>query len=243
MMNAIKEEGGFKAAELITSFTKQIPQGNLFIPGFVNTLQDGASVDMHTLKPETGGLSKEAFSEFKKGKCIRTNDPFHSFFIYGREGEEIMENTFNNRNTFGTNSVFGYLHKKGGVLLIMDLQLYFGFTFAHYVEEQKKVHYRKSTAYTFMMKDVKGNTAKTIYHIYAKKKGYNPVLNTLEGPLTNAGALQKFVVNGIPVFKIDMQLAFTVLENDILNNKARNLINFSLPLYLKQTIKKLTGRR
>jgi len=34
--------------------------------------------------------------------------------------------------------------------------------------------------------------------------------------------------------------AYKVLEDDILNNKAQNLIDFSLSLYLKQTVKKIT---
>ena len=239
-MKAIQQEGEFKAGEMIDSFRRYLSQGHLFIPGFVNTLNSGDTVNMQTLKPETGGLSKEAFVRFKKGEVVRTNDPFHSFFIWGKNAETIAEDTFDNRDTFGTGSVFGYLHKQGATLLIVDLELYYGFTFAHYVEQQKKVSYRKDQTYTFDFIDMKGNRSETSFRIYAKKKGYNPVLNSLHKPFMESGTMQTFSVNGIPVMKINLQKAYTVLENDILHNNARNLINFSLPLYLKQTAKKIT---
>lgn len=240
-MNAIKEEGSFKPSEFIASFTNVLKNGNLFIPGFVNTLKNGDSVNMQTLKPETGGLSKESFAEFKKGKCIRTNDPFHSFFIYGKNSHEILEKTFGNKDTFGAESSFGYLHKNNGVLFIMDLELYYGFTFAHYVEQQTKVDYRTNMHYTFHITDVRGNTTDSVFNIYAKKKGYIPVLNSLINPLKEEGALEIIEVNEVQIYRIDLQKAFTVLQNDILNNKARNLIDFSLSLYLKQTAKKITS--
>ena len=78
MIAVIQNEGKFVAADLIHSFTHYLNKGNLFIPGFVNTLKNGNSIDMKSLKPETGGLSKESFVQFKKGNCVRTNDPFHS---------------------------------------------------------------------------------------------------------------------------------------------------------------------
>lgn len=239
-MQAIKKEGMFKPAELITSFTQLLKKGNLFIPGFVNTLKDGDEVNMKTLKPETGGLSKQAFADFKKGLCVRTNDPFHSFFVYGQDAHSIFESTLNNKDTFGAESVFGYLHKNHGILLIVDLDLYYGFTFAHYVEQQAKVDYRINTPFEFKITDVNGNTLKSKFNIYAKKKGYIPVLNSLFEPLQDQGALELITFNDVKIYKIDLEKAFTVLENDILTNKARNLINFSLPLYLKQTVKKLT---
>ena len=242
MLLAIKNEGRFNAGEFISSFINELPNGNLFIPGFVNTLTNHASVDMKSLKPETGGLSKEAFSQFKKGNCVRTNDPFHSFFIYGKDGEQIVQKTLNNRDTFSNESVFGYLHQNRGTLIIIDLSLYFGFTFAHYVEQQMNVHYRESQSYQFNFTDIRGNNSNEIFKVFAKKRGYMPTLNGLEEPLTSAGALQKFNFNGIPLFKIDLSKAYDVLSSDILNNKARNIIDFNLPLYLKQSLKKITQK-
>jgi aminoglycoside 3-N-acetyltransferase len=242
MLSAIKKEGGFRAGEFISSFRNELPNGNLFIPGFVNTLTNHASVDMKSLKPETGGLSKEAFSQFKKGDCVRTNDPFHSFFIYGKDGEQIVKKTMNNRDTFSHESVFGYLHQHQGVLIIIDLSLYFGFTFAHYVEQQMKVHYRAFQSYQFNFTDILGNNSSEIFKVYAKKRGYIPTLNGLEVPLIEMGALQKFNFNGIPLLKIDLAKAYDVLKLDILNNRARNIIDFNLPLYLKQSFKKITQK-
>jgi aminoglycoside 3-N-acetyltransferase len=239
MMNAIKHEGNFRPDEFIRSFTGILKNGNLFIPGFVNTLKNGDVVDMRSLKPETGGLSKESFGQFKKGMCVRTNDPFHSFFIYGKDANEIVESTFNNRDTFGSQSVFGYLHRRRGILLIMDLELYYGFTFAHYVEQQIKAGYRMNTSYHFKFTDVKGNISNANFNIYAKKRGYIPVLNSLLKPLLEEQALEIINVNQVQIYRIDLEKAFRILESDILNNKARNLIDFSLSLYLKQTVKKI----
>ena len=240
MMNAIQHEGSFKPLEFITSFTEILKNGNLFIPGFVNTLKDGDAIDMRTLKPETGGLSKEAFHQFKKGLCARTNDPFHSFFIYGKDAGKIVETTFNNRDTFGPQSAFGYLHQNKGILFMMDLELYYGFTFAHYVEQQARAGYRMNTSYSLKFTDIKGNTSVTNFNIYAKKRGYIPVLNSLLQPLIDHMALEIIHINDVSIYRIDLEKAYKVLEDDILNNKAQNLIDFSLSLYLKQTVKKIT---
>lgn len=242
MLLAIKNEGRFSAGEFISSFIKELPHGNLFIPGFVNTLTNNASVDMKSLKPETGGLSKEAFAQFKKMYCVRTNDPFHSFFIYGKDAGQIVQKTMANRDTFSNQSVFSYLHKNQGTLIIVDLSLYYGFTFAHYVEQQMKVHYREFQSYQFNFTDIHGNNSSENFKVYAKKRGYVPVLNSVELPLSSAGALQKFNFNGVSLLKIDLARAYDVLSFDILNNQARNIIDFNLPLYLKQSFKKITQK-
>ncbi len=240
MLATIRKEGEFKPQAFISSFKDHLSAGNLLIPGFVNTLKPGTKVDMRTLKPETGGLSKQAFTLFKKNECTRTNDPFHSFFIFGEESNRITEATYSNTDTFGPHSVFDYLYKIGGTLLIIDLELYYGFTFAHYVEQQLNVGYRETKLYPFEFTDLKGLTEKKEFKIYAKKNGYIPVLNSLEKPLQDAGALVKMELNGVPIFKIDLKKAYRVIENDIKNNKARNLINFNFTLYLKQTVKQFT---
>jgi len=242
MMNAVKHEKGFSATAFIDSFINHVPQGRLYIPGFVNTLQNNVEVDMRTLKPETGGLSKEAFSLFKKGKCKRTNDPFHSFFVFGKNAEEVLEYTNDSDETFGKKSVFGFLHQNNGVMILMDLQLYYGFTFAHYVEQQLQVKYRKLVPNHFRLITAEGIETKKTIQVFSKKKGYLPVLNGLEEPLIKEGAMKIYQYNGVKIFKINLQKAFEVIENDILVNKAQNLIDFNLSLYLKQTIKKITAR-
>ncbi len=241
MMTALQHHEKFDPAQFISSFTDQLTDGNLLIPGFVNTLSNEMDIDMRTLKPETGGLSKEAFNQFKKGGPLRTNDPFHSFFVFGRDGKKITDATNENVDTFGKNSVFGYLHQNGGVLIMIDLPLYFGFTFAHYVEQQEQVSYRRNQPFHFQFTDTSGNTSKKTFNIYAKKRGYDPLLNSLEKLLEDAGALQRITFNTAVIFRIDLQKAYEVVSMDIINNGARNIIHFKFSLYLKQTIKKITG--
>ena len=240
-MNGIQHEGGFDPGKMIDSFVNFLGNGSLLIPGFVNTIKNHSKVDMRTLKPETGGLSKESFRRFKNKSCLRTNDPFHSFFVFGKKAQSIVEQTSEITNTFGQNSAFGYLHKQGGCMILADLDLYYGFTFAHYVEQQTQVGYRTQVEYDFDFTDVFGKESKRSFKIFSKKKGYLPVLNGLEKPLVDAGAMKIYRVNGVKFFKIDLQKAFKVVETDILENKARNLIEFNLPLYLKQYIKQITS--
>ena len=94
----------------------------------------------------------------------------------------------------------------------MDLQLYFGFTFAHYVEQQLKDPYRKTQAYQFNFTDIEGEQSEKICNIYAKKKGYNPVLNSLEIPLKEASALEVISFNGTTTYKIGLKKAFEVIK-------------------------------
>jgi aminoglycoside N3'-acetyltransferase len=241
MMNAIQHENGFNAGAMIDSFARFLSGGSLLIPGFVNTIKNHSKVDMRILKPETGGLSKEAFRRFKDHTCVRTNDPFHSFFVFGQKANAIVEKTFDNQETFGEDSVFGYLHKNGGTMILADLELYYGFTFAHYVEQSMKVNYRELVPYEFDFIDVHGTGSKRTFRIFSKKRGYLPVLNGLQQSLEEAGAMKVFIINGVKIFKIDLQSAFRVIQKDIVENKAKNLIDFNLSLYLKQSIKKLTS--
>lgn len=241
MLQSIQHESSFSPSGFISSFTEFLSEGTLCIPGFVNTLQTGDTVNMRTLKPETGGLSKQAFIDFKKGINIRTNDPFHSFFIYGKNAAKYNELTQNNTETFGHDSMFGQLHRDHAILILIDLDLYYGFTFAHYAEQELKVPYRKNQSYTFEFTNVKGESSQNQFTVYAKRRGYNPVLNSLEPLLLSSGAMIKTVINGIPVKRIELSKAFTVIESDVKHNNARNLINFSVSLYLKQLIKNITG--
>lgn len=241
MMNAIQHENGFDAGKMIDSFVNFLSEGSLLIPGFVNTVKNHSKVDMRTLKPETGGLSKESFKRFTKGSCLRTNDPFHSFFVFGKKAESIIQKTKDNKETFGKDSVFGYLYQNEGTMIMIDLELYYGFTFAHFVEQSMEVNYRELVSYDFDFTDVLGKESKRTYKIFSKKKGYLPVLNGLEKPLVDGGAMKIYYVNGVKIFKIDLQKAFKVVEKDILENKSKNLIDFNLSLYLKQSVKQITS--
>lgn len=240
-MNAIQHEKGFDAGKMIDSFVNFLSHGSLLIPGFVNTMKNHAKIDMRTLKPETGGLSKESFKRFKNKSCLRTNDPFHSFFVFGKNAGLIVQKTMDNQETFGKDSVFGYLYQNSGTMILMDLELYYGFTFAHFVEQTKGVNYRELISYDFDFTDVNGEESKRTYKIFSKKKGYLPVLNGLEKPLEDGGAMKIYHVNGVRIFKIDLQKAFKIVEKDILENKAKNLIDFNLSLYLKQSVKQITS--
>lgn len=243
MLQAIRQEGEFKAAAFIQSFHHFLSDGTLCIPGFVNTLENGDKVDMRSLKPETGGLSKQAFADFKKGMNLRTNDPFHSFFMYGKRAGEFYSLTENNTETFGHDSMFGQLHRSKAILILIDLTLYYGFTFAHYAEQELKVPYRVNKNYQFDFTNSKGVTQPVTFTVYAKKRGYIPVLNTLETPLLNAGALTKLMLNEIPVMRIELDKAFDVMAEDVKHHNAKNLINFNLGLYFKQFIKQFTNSR
>lgn len=239
MLKAIKKEKKFDPTLFISSFQDILTDGNLFIPGFVNTIKNNEVVDIRTLKPETGGLSKQAYMDFQEQKCVRSNDPLHSFFIYGKDASQIVAKTFDNKSTFGENSVFGYLHQNKGKLIIIDLDLYYGFTFAHYAEQCLKVPYRFFDSLNITYTNLNGDTSFEKFTVYAKRKGFIPNLNGLELPLLESEAMRKLTLNGLNFYIIQLDKAFDVIEEDVKRNKSQNIISFNFGLYLKQTLKQI----
>lgn len=229
---AIRNGGRFDPEAFLGACLQSLPQGTVLIPGFRNQYRDGDEISFETLRPDTGGLSTTAFKLYRKGHWLRTSDPVHSFFVKGEKAGMFLGQT--ERSTFGPDSAFALLRQLKGKFVAIDIPLRYSFTFAHYIEEQMNVPYRAFRTYRFK---IEGQNES--WKVYEKKKGYDIRLDGLLPLFQRAGAAQTIQAGGVPVVQIDLEQAATIIEDDIRQNHARNLITFDLKLYLKQLIKSI----
>jgi hypothetical protein len=78
--------------------------------------------------------------------------------------------------------------------------------------------------------------------LYAKRAGYINDIAHLVPQLTAAGALHTLSCDGIQVLKLHVHAADTVIESDILSNRARGIVRFSLRGWLRDLLRPVLHR-
>ncbi|MCX7744345.1 MAG: AAC(3) family N-acetyltransferase [Flavobacteriales bacterium] len=219
---------------LIRVIENELPGITLLIPAYKNHYQAGEYFDPLNTLPDTGVLARKAL---KSKEFLRTADPLHSFLIKGPLVESCLRAC--DDSTFGANSVFGWLYKYHAFQLLIDVDLQHSFTFAHYVEEQLRVNYRKYQNLIIPIKQSDGTIFLKKVRFYAKKPGYNICLNGLQPKLVHGNALRHGVQDGIAWMLIDLHKAYEIIVNDIQHEQAQNLITFDIRQYIRDVLKML----
>lgn len=231
---ARRKEGGFDINELIDSFQKQLgPSGTLIFPAYNFNLKDHSSFDIKRTGPITGALSMGAF---KRDDFCRTQHPLHSFLAWGKDSEYLCE--LKNKSSFGEDSPFAFLYRQQARMLLIGTSVGEAFTFTHYVEEFEKVGYRSGKNYHIKYKDPAGHEEIREYELYKKKPGWTMALHKLQQLFDNK-VMQTEFINGAEFNLIDLKPAFEIIQNDIRQNKARNIAVFDLKLMVKDLLKAL----
>lgn len=222
---------------LIRVIEAQYPGITFLIPAFKDHYQPGEWFDPQNTLPETGSLARKAFRD---PSFLRTSDPLHSFLIKGPLSDSCMQMA--DESTFGKHSVFGWLHQHKAFQLLIDVDLQHSFTFAHYVEEQLKVSYRKYKNLKILVKQSGETLVEKKVKFYAKKPGYKLHLNGLQTSLTKGGALVQGKLDGISWMLIDLSRSYELIVDEIQNHQARNLIIFDMNQFLRDMVKKLLNK-
>ena len=231
---AFEKENEFDINKFIESFQKKLLNGTLIIPAFTDNLKSGDIFDIKKTKPNTGAISNAVF---KHADFIRTYDPLHSFFVLGKHQNEIK--SLNDVSTFGANSVFAYLSKNKAKILHIDVDFQSAFTFAHFIEESEKVKYRKfkEINLTFIDENEKKSERKVLF--FKRKAGFVNCLNKLEKIFDDKNISSTTIINSIPFKLIEVEKAILEIQKDIKENKARNISEFSILVFVKEFIKKV----
>lgn len=233
-----KQEGQFETDKFIDALQKAVgDEGTLLFPAFNFSVGKRAVWNIDKTTPQTGLLPEAVF---KRKDFKRTKHPLHSFLVWGKHADEICE--LNDLSSFGENSPFGFLHRKNGVLLGIDVDLQHSLAQAHYVEEKEQVSYRKWRNYYINYID--DNTVKTIQHcrLFHKKIGWVNEVNPLWEDFVTAGVSNEVVLNNVPFRLTKLTEAYTVMARDIHVNSARKIARFSWDTYVKQVVKSLLGK-
>lgn len=232
-----KNKEKFNSHLFIDSFRTKLKNGTLLFPAFLDSFKSGDVFDKLKNVPEMGALSKLAF---EREDFIRTSDPLHSFMVYGKNTDELAE--LKSNSTFGNDSVFAFLKERKAKILLIDVDLQHSFTFAHYVEENQQVSYRKYRKINYSLVNEEGEISKETIRIFEKKKGVVNTLNKLEPLFIERGAMKKFELNDSIFRLIHLDIAFELMCEEIQLNDSRKLYVFDSKQFIKSTLKTILRR-
>ena len=213
-----------------------LSDGTILIPAFTDNLVGGDEFDWQKAKPTTGAVSNKVQ---RRKDFIRTKDPLHSYFVWGKDTEEVLSK--NDDSTFGEHSIFALFQQKNAKFILLDVSLQNSLTYIHYVEEQNKVTYRKPYFYDIKCKYPEGIKSRTI-KFYSRKLGVRTYLADLFDQLVCSDLNESFLYDKS---RIDIFKAEDVWETGVkCINEGPKLYHYSIMNHLKDFIKRyLLGRK
>lgn len=222
----------FAPAELLDAFIGAVgPEGHLLVPTFNFDLVSGDAFDVRNTPSISGALANAAL---RHPGFRRTGHPLHSFAVHGPAEKELDEE---HGSSFGLDSPFGFLYRRHAALITLDLPLNDALTFAHFVEEQETVRYRKHRKMKVHYTDREGRASERAFSLYTKKWGHQMEFSALGPVLEQAGAMRTGEVDGTRYASIDLAQAYAVVAADIHGNKAASIHTFSWRAWLRDAAK------
>lgn len=232
-----KNEKEFDANVFINSFIEVLgPEGTLLIPAYNYDLENGDTFSIKGTEPMTGSL---ALAAMRRDDFIRTANPLHSFLVWGKDAASLAEMT--NESSFGPDSPFAYLHERNALMIFAGTTVGNAMTFTHYVEETLGVKYRRYRSLKIRYEDRDDNTNWRKYRLYAKKPGYDMVLDKIEKILSKT-KMSKMSTAGISFYSLHCKDAFELIRMDITENHASSIATFKPNLYYRDIIKSVLRR-
>ncbi|HOY30408.1 MAG TPA: AAC(3) family N-acetyltransferase [Bacteroidales bacterium] len=234
-ISAIRAEGAFDPDAFINSIQNKLgPKGTLLFPAYNYLLETGDHFDIRKTRPFLcGALSLAAL---QRPDFVRTKHPLHSFLVWGKHAGQLS--TMGNKSSFGDDSPYAFMHQHKAKMLCIDIDIWGSFTFTHYIEEKLQVNYRHMRKYTFLYTDETGNTTSKEYLLYKKYPGIKMIFGRLEHIFKEHNIFKELTINKclFRIIPLDDN-TFSIVINDIRNNKARNIAKFSFPLFVKDILK------
>jgi aminoglycoside 3-N-acetyltransferase len=195
-------------------------EGTLLFPTYNWGFCTGKPFDYKRTESLTGALSRSAS---RRKDFRRTKHPIYSFAVWGKDAERLC--SLNNKSSFGSDSPFHYLREEAAKMLMIDTDYQHALTFVHYVEQWEKVDYRYEKTFTGMYIDEDGKARMDSYSMYVRDLDRGVVTNLygIGEKIDQLASSEYQVFNGIPFRLISLADAFTVIQEDIRNNEAKNL--------------------
>jgi len=225
----------FDVNAFIESFQDVLSEGTLIVPAYTDYLKNGETFDHKKAKPSTGALSNKVQ---RRKDFIRSKDPIHSVFAWGKHADEIAN--LDNESTLGEGSIFGLLHREKAKMICIDVNFQNSLTFVHHIEEKEKVSYRKN--YHWQMKSiVDGNESNKELLFHTKKPWILTDLYGLQKKSADDGVNILFGFNNstIQFFSLD-EMHDYILK---FMKSGQKLYQVSLMHFVKSIAKKILGRK
>ena len=194
--------------------------GTLLFPTYTWGFCKGETWDYEQTCGETGLLSNQALlrDEFR-----RTKHPIYSFAVWGRDRDLLV--SLENKDSFGADSPFAYLHEKGKFNVSLGAASFF--TFTHYVEQCNHVDYRYTKDFTAPY-TINGKTDLRTYSMMVRILEPQEVLTipAESSDLLYGWGLQEKTVEGILLRAIDFRKAYDRISWDIQSNGAKHIMRW-----------------
>lgn len=224
----------FDVNAFIESFQEVLSEGTLIVPSYTDYLKNGETFDCVKSKPSTGALANKVQ---RRKDFIRTKDPLHSVFAWGKHADEIAN--MNSDSTLGKGSIFDFLHANNAKMICIDVDFQNSLTFVHYIEEKEKVSYRK--AYEWKMKTtIDGVEAEREFTFHTKKPWILTDLYGLQTESAKDGVNQLYSFNKSTVHYFELnKMHDYILDYMKSGNK---LYKVSLMHFARMITKRILGR-
>lgn len=197
--------------------------GTLLFPVFTWDFCRGKDFDIASTKGETGALSNWVLA--KRSDFKRTQHPIYSFMVWGKDSELLVNMT--NKDSWGKESPFYYLHKQQAKLLLLNVSLQRGFTFMHYVEQSIKVPYRYHKEFKSSYIDENGNLSERIYSMYVRDLAIESKEHLPEEFLDSRGITKVSNLDKLTLRIVDLNKAYDIVAADYLHNQGKNCYIFT----------------
>lgn len=181
-----KEKGhDLSPSMVLESFLQAVGQsGTLLLPLFNFDFTKGITFDIRSTPSHMGALTEAGR---KHPSAIRTGHPIYSFAVLGARRNDFCG--LNNFSGYGENSPFGFIHRNGGKIAVLDLPDQNSITFYHYVEEMLGVPYRYHKTFTGTYIDAQGNISERTCGLFVRdiEKGVQTHVNPMGDLLWQQG--------------------------------------------------------
>lgn len=198
-------------------------EGTLLFPAFTWAFCKGQPFDVRRTRCQVGALNNWILGHRQDFR--RTQHPIYSFLVWGRRAADLL--ALQNRDAFGSDSPFAYLHRHRGKMLLFDVSLQRGFTFMHYVEESVRAPYRYFKAFRGRYTDAGGKTDERIYTMYVRDIDIVSQEYLRDEFLEEQAVLQRTSWHDMSFGVINLAAAYSLYHDDLLLHGGRECYRFT----------------
>ncbi len=233
-LDARAEGTAFNANAFIESFQKVLSDGTLLIPAYTDNLKSGDTFDHAKSKPTTGALSNKVG---RRKDFLRSKDPLHSVYAWGKGASDIAE--MDGDSSLGEGSIFHWMHDQRSKMMCIDVHFQNSLTYVHFVEEQRKVKYRKPYRWT-IKRIFKEHSDEKSFVFYSRQPWVLTDLELLQNRAIETGVAQVFQLNNAQILYFDILEMHQLIEEML--QKGEKLHRVSLMHFAKGIAKKILKR-
>ena len=196
--------------------------GTLLVPVFTWEFCRGNGFDVVKTKGETGAFGNWVLAQRKD--FIRTQHPMYSFMVWGKDAVSLA--AMDNKDAWGTDSPFAYLHKKRARLLLFNVSLQRGFTFMHYVGRSIRVPYRYMKDFHGRYIGSDGKVEERCYSMYVRDLAISSEEFLPDSFLDEAGVTKVSCLGNNTLRIVDLADAYEVVKDDLQNHGGEHCYKF-----------------